>query len=44
MVVVAAHERPDIFWVEVLAERRRAGDIGEEDCNEFPLFWHDFSY
>src|SRR5207245_505153 len=34
---VAAEDRPQLFRVELLRERRRAGEIREEDGHDLPL-------
>ena len=37
-VVVAAHRGPQCFGVGAVAERRRAGEIAEDDCHDLPHF------
>jgi len=39
-VVVRGHERADILWIARVRERRRAGDVGEEDRDDAALFRH----
>ena len=39
-LVVASEQGPDLLRVQLLAERRRAGDIGEENGDDPPLLGH----
>jgi hypothetical protein len=39
-VVVAPHEGTNIFGVEILAQLRRACNVGEENRHQLPLFGH----